>query len=157
MTRTLLFAGKFWPHILPVRLRRWVDVGHSRVATAGCDKVRLEDPRRQLWWTASAFALCSRSAAVKSALWPVRRIWSTSNVDPVAVLRRQRRKRHGNWASLTANWRQGRAQLAVDLLPAVHKDPFDRMLVTQAQFEGMILLTSDSVVARYRGGPIELI
>ena len=38
---------------------------------------------------------------------------------------------------------------AVDLLPAVHKDPFDRMLVTQAQIEGMTLLTSDALVARY--------
>ena len=45
---------------------------------------------------------------------------------------------------------------AVDLLPAVHKDPFDRMLVAQAQIKGMPLLTSDSVVARYPG-PIELI
>ena len=30
--------------------------------------------------------------------------------------------------------------LALDQLPPIHKDPFDRMLVTQAVFEGMLLL-----------------
>ena len=46
--------------------------------------------------------------------------------------------------------------LALDQLPPIHKDPFDRMLVTQAIFEGMLLLTSDSVVAQYPG-PIRLV
>ena len=41
--------------------------------------------------------------------------------------------------------------LALDQLPPIHKDPFDRMLVTQAVFEGMLLLTSDSVVVQYPG------
>lgn len=50
----------------------------------------------------------------------------------------------------------GAHAVAVDLLPDVHKDPFDRMLVTQAQVEGMILLTSDALIARYPG-PIELV
>lgn len=34
-------------------------------------------------------------------------------------------------------------------LPAVHKDPFDRMLVAQALSEPMILLTNDAVLAGY--------
>lgn len=41
--------------------------------------------------------------------------------------------------------------LAVDALPLLHKDPFDRMLIAQAQVEGMVLLTSDAQVARYPG------
>jgi PIN domain nuclease of toxin-antitoxin system len=41
--------------------------------------------------------------------------------------------------------------LAIDTLPALHKDPFDRILVAQATVEGMALLTVDPVVARYRG------
>ena len=41
-------------------------------------------------------------------------------------------------------------------LPAIHRDPFDRMLVAQAGSEGLLLLTSDAVVARYPG-PIQLI
>ena len=40
---------------------------------------------------------------------------------------------------------------AVDLLPPIHKDPFDRLLVAQAQIEGITLLTMDEIVARYPG------
>ena len=40
---------------------------------------------------------------------------------------------------------------AVDLLPPIHKDPFDRLLVAQAQIEGLLLLTTDEIVARYPG------
>ena len=36
-------------------------------------------------------------------------------------------------------------------LPPIHKDPFDRLLVAQAQAEGIALITSDSIVARYPG------
>lgn len=36
-------------------------------------------------------------------------------------------------------------------LPSIHKDPFDRMLIAQAEVEGLTLLTSDRVVARYPG------
>ena len=46
--------------------------------------------------------------------------------------------------------------IALEQLPAIHKDPFDRMLVAQAVSEGMLLLTSDSVVAEYPG-PIQLV
>lgn len=34
-------------------------------------------------------------------------------------------------------------------LPLHHKDPFDRILVAQAQTEGMGLLTADLEIARY--------
>ena len=41
--------------------------------------------------------------------------------------------------------------VAIDTLPSIHKDPFDRMLIAQAMIEGITLLTSDSVVAQYPG------
>jgi len=41
--------------------------------------------------------------------------------------------------------------LAVRGLPSIHRDPFDRMLVAQAQVEAAILLTADKMVARYPG------
>ncbi|PDQ22088.1 PIN domain nuclease [Mesorhizobium sanjuanii] len=41
--------------------------------------------------------------------------------------------------------------VTVDGLPAIHKDPFDRMLVAQALVEGITLLTMDDLVARYPG------
>ena len=40
---------------------------------------------------------------------------------------------------------------AVDLLPPIHTDPFDRILIAQAQIEGITLLTADEVVTRYPG------
>jgi PIN domain nuclease of toxin-antitoxin system len=41
--------------------------------------------------------------------------------------------------------------VAIDALPPIHKDPFDRILVAQAMVEGITLLTTDSLVAQYPG------
>jgi len=41
--------------------------------------------------------------------------------------------------------------VAIDGLPPIHKDPFDRILVAQAIVEGITLLTVDDVVAHYPG------
>jgi PIN domain nuclease of toxin-antitoxin system len=46
--------------------------------------------------------------------------------------------------------------LAVSHLPDIHKDPFDRILVAQAETEGFLLITSDELVARYPG-PVRLV
>jgi len=35
------------------------------------------------------------------------------------------------------------------MLPGHHKDPFDRMLIAQAQSEGLVLVTGDEKIARY--------
>ncbi len=45
----------------------------------------------------------------------------------------------------------GAHAVAVDLLPPIHKDPFDRLLIAQARVEGLTLVTADQVVARYPG------
>lgn len=45
----------------------------------------------------------------------------------------------------------GEHALAVDGLPMIHKDPFDRLLVAQATIDGLLLLTSDARLARYPG------
>ena len=44
-----------------------------------------------------------------------------------------------------------RHALALDLLPPIHRDPFDRLLVAQATVEGMMLVTADATVASYPG------
>jgi PIN domain nuclease of toxin-antitoxin system len=41
--------------------------------------------------------------------------------------------------------------IGVDALPTLHKDPFDRLLLSQALYEGITLLTSDTQLAKYRG------
>jgi PIN domain nuclease of toxin-antitoxin system len=38
---------------------------------------------------------------------------------------------------------------AVRVLPAIHRDPFDRMLIAQARVERLTLLTRDPVIGQY--------
>ncbi len=39
--------------------------------------------------------------------------------------------------------------LAIEKLPPIHKDPFDRMLIAQAQMEKLTLVTRDQRVTEY--------
>ena len=39
----------------------------------------------------------------------------------------------------------------IESLEPIHRDPFDRMLISQALVEGVTLLTTDAQVARYKG------
>lgn len=41
--------------------------------------------------------------------------------------------------------------LAIDDLPPLHKDPFDRMLLAQSRVEGFTLLTADAQILQYPG------
>lgn len=45
----------------------------------------------------------------------------------------------------------GQHAVAVDGLPPIHKDPFDRLLIAQALVEGITLLTADAEIAQYPG------
>lgn len=46
--------------------------------------------------------------------------------------------------------------IATSSLASIHKDPVDRILIAQAITEGVELLTSDPIVARY-GGPTRFV
>jgi PIN domain nuclease of toxin-antitoxin system len=43
---------------------------------------------------------------------------------------------------------------ALDRLPALHKDPFDRMLIAQAQVEGATVLSKDPIFSEY---PVQVV
>ncbi|MCJ2055305.1 type II toxin-antitoxin system VapC family toxin [Methylobacterium sp. J-048] len=45
---------------------------------------------------------------------------------------------------------------AVAGLPPIHRDPFDRLLIAQAQVEGLEFIAADRIIAQY-GGPIRLV
>src|SRR5208337_896052 len=45
----------------------------------------------------------------------------------------------------------GKHAIAAGNLPAIHRDPFDRILLAQAMVEGLIFLTADAVIAKYPG------
>lgn len=44
----------------------------------------------------------------------------------------------------------GSHTLAVAILPLLHKDPFDRILLAQAMQEGLSLLTNDAIMVQYQ-------
>lgn len=54
-------------------------------------------------------------------------------------------ERH-RFTSLNMNFEHARRAGA---LPDIHKDPFDRMLIAQAQIENLTLVTRDDSIARY--------
>ncbi len=76
--------------------------------------------------------------AIKSGL---RR--SEFTIDP-HVLRRELVRRKYNEIPV-----MGAHALAINSLPRLHRDPFDRMLVAQSLTEGITLLTVDAVLAEY--------
>ena len=46
---------------------------------------------------------------------------------------------------------------AVETLPNLHADPFDRMLIAQATVEGLALVSSDRNIARYASKSLRVI
>lgn len=54
-----------------------------------------------------------------------------------------------------AGWRELPVEahhvLAVGQLPPLHRDPFDRLLLAQAQADGLLLITVDQQLAQYPG------
>lgn len=50
----------------------------------------------------------------------------------------------------------GRHALTVSTLPALHGDPFDRMLLAQAICEGLLLVTADRKLGAY-DGPVQVV
>ena len=43
----------------------------------------------------------------------------------------------------------GEHAVALDSLPPIHRDPFDRILIVQSMVEGITLLTVDPLIAQY--------
>lgn len=72
------------------------------------------------------------------------------NIDPRVL---HRALLDNGFQELAVNSRHA---FALEALPPIHKDPFDRILIAQATSEGMLLLTSDETIARYNG-PIRLV
>jgi PIN domain nuclease of toxin-antitoxin system len=96
----------------------------------------LGDPGSQLWFSAVS-------------LWEVAIKHGLGREDFRVEPRRLRRGLIDNgWRELAISSEHAVATLD---LPPIHKDPFDRMLVAQAQIEGLALVTSDELVARYPG------
>ena len=96
----------------------------------------IEDSENALFFSAASLW----EVAIKSGLGR-----QDFNVDP-RVLHRALLQNEYNELAVA-----GVHAASVDLLPPVHNDPFDRILVAQAQIEALTLLTGDEFVARYQG------
>ncbi len=113
-----------------------------------------------LLWSATDSARLSNVARAKILGAKDARWFSAASIWEVAI-KRARHKQFRVDASelrrglLANDWNElpisGAHALAVLDLPPLHADPFDRMLVAQAWVAGLMLLTSDKIVARYPG------
>lgn len=118
--------------LLDTQLLIWSAVRDAKLSRRARELI--EDTENHLWFSAASIW----EAAIKSALGrPDFRY-------EVGSLR----------AGLLANGYEelpveGRHAIAYRDIPALHRDPFDRLLVAQASCEGMILLTADQFLGRY--------
>jgi PIN domain nuclease of toxin-antitoxin system len=96
----------------------------------------LDDPDARLWFSAVSLW----EVAIKHALGR-----KDFRVEPNRL---RRGLLDNGWHELAISSEHAVATLD---LPPLHKDPFDRMLLAQARVEGLSLVTSDELVARYPG------
>jgi PIN domain nuclease of toxin-antitoxin system len=125
--------------LLDTQLLLWAAGEPRRLSTVA--RRLLADARHELWFSAAS-------------LWEIT-IKAQLGRDDFAVAPRVLRRGllENGYKELSIT-----SEHAVQLegLPDLHRDPFDRLLVAQAQCEGITLLTADERVASYPG-PIRLV
>ena len=122
------------PHIL-----LWAAAGSDRLTSAA--RRLIGDPANTLLFSAASLW----EIAIKSGL----------GRDDVQVDAKRLRTglRDNGYVELPVT---GAHAAAVADLPPLHRNPFDRLLITQARIEGLELVTVDRIVAQY-GGSIRLV
>jgi PIN domain nuclease of toxin-antitoxin system len=119
--------------LLDTQLLLWAAVAPERLSARA--KREINDPENQLLFSAASLW----EIAIKSSLGR-----ANFNVEP-RVLRRA--MLDNGYVELPVNSEHA---VNVDNLPPLHKDPFDRLLLSQALVEGITLLTADEQLARYK-------
>lgn len=115
--------------LLDTHVLLWALAGHSRL-TPGT-RTTIANPRNEVFVSAATFW----EIAIKRALG---KLHTPDNLIAEIAL--------AGLIELPVTFQHGR--LAAEL-PLHHKDPFDRMLVAQAQAEGLMLVTDDATLQRY--------
>ena len=115
-----------------------------------------------LLWAASAPERLSASARSLLLAADSQLLFSSASLWEISIKRTLRRADFNVdprrlWRMLLVNgYRElvitSEHAIAVNDLPPLHKDPFDRILVAQARVEGLLLLTVDKAVAKYGEG-----
>lgn len=120
--------------LLDTHLLVWA-MGEPERLPAGCAAM-LEDPSNSLVFSvASLWELVIKQALGRPDF----------NLEP-SLLRQALLS--GGWQELPI---EASHALAVSHVPPLHRDPFDRLLLAQAQVEGLLLLTADSQLSLYPG------
>lgn len=120
--------------LLDTQLLLWAASTPKRLSPAA--RKLLVDPRNELLFSAASIW----EITIKNALGR-----EDFRIEPT-VLRRG--LLDNGYAELPIS---GDHALAIESLPPLHRDPFDRMLVAQATSEGITLLTADPLLAKYPG------
>lgn len=122
-------------YLLDSHILIWLDSGNPRLTPSILEKLRYAEQRYLS--AATAWELSLKQVAGKLQLGvPVSSMLATFMLDELPV-----RVVHGDRAAK---------------LPRHHGDPFDRMLVSQALEEDLILVTADKRLAQY-GVPVLLV
>ena len=111
----------------------WFMAGDRRLSTAA--RRALEDDENE-WWlsAASVWELSIKSSLKRVAL-------------PAPAAEYIAEKVRAGLRVMSVEWAHA---AAVERLPFHHRDPFDRLLVAQAQIERLAVVTSDGVFRQYR-------
>ena len=125
--------------LLDTHLLLWVAAGSEKLSAAA--RTLIESPANDLFFSAAS-------------LWEIAIKRSLGREDFKVNVRVLRRGLLDNgYSELPIGSEHA---VAVESLPLIHKDPFDRILVSQATIEGFTLLTADALVGQY-GGPVRMV
>ena len=118
----------------------------------------LVDTHLAIWSVADSGKLSARAVAIMSDQC-AQFFFSAASVWEIAIKRSKHPKdiplgaAEARHLFLEAGYHEipvaSRHSAVVETLPAIHADPFDRMLVAQAQTEKMTLLTHDHIIPQY--------
>lgn len=116
----------------------------------------LLDTHVLLWWLddhpslsrrcRSAVADGSNLVFVSAAIiWEIRIKQAVGKLKIPPAFRQILSQQPFNWLPITVDHAH-----ALEGLPLHHRDPFDRMLIAQAQIEGFTVVTHDSIFRKYK-------
>lgn len=125
--------------LLDTHLLLWAAIRPDLLSRTARDLI--VDPENELCFSAASIweVAIKRSLGRSDSRLDVRRLWRlllTHGYRELAV--------------------SGEHAIALEQLPMLHRDPFDRLLVAQARVEGLVLVTADAAVAGY-GDPVRLV
>jgi len=120
--------------LLDTRLLIWAAAGAPQLSSAA--RTLLDDPGNALFFSAASLW----EIAIKTGLGR-----EDFRVDPARLHRGLLENGYAALPIMVAH------AVAVNSLPRLHKDPFDRLLLAQAGVENLTLVTADAALAHYPG------